>query len=88
MACQQTLQEKLGHMQLRSHAHLRDMSNAFASTTNGVRRETVEQLVPRSRLEAETELVEADAELGRRCFFDQRLGASIVELTDDLGDPV
>jgi hypothetical protein len=78
IAVQTTVQEKLGVLGLSSIAHLRDMSNAFASTTDEARQATLAELVPAAR----------EHDLGYRAFFKQKLVSSAVTFEADDGEEV
>ena len=79
MATQNAVQDKLAIAGIPSFAHLRDMTNAFMSTGDPVRVETVEELV-----EDGAPLYQAGP-VGYRYYFLQKLKASGVLLEADDG---
>ena len=75
MASQNAVQYKLADANLQSIGHLRDMANAFASTKNGPRTETVHELIPDGASPYEL------GKVGYRFLFMQKLTASGIRMT-------
>ena len=78
MATQQCVQHALGALGLGGFGHLRDMTNAFASTGDHVRHNTVENRLPACTYSADGPCTS----IGKRELFKQRLDASVIEVTD------